>query len=88
MQAALAAGSAPATTGPRPNWQFGDFFKISPSEEDTIKREIASHLNIRYSDLCPGEPCAITVDGIKPYDPKEIESLKKDHGANAIASVC
>ena len=88
MQAAFAAGAAPATVGSRPDWQFGDFFKLSASDEDLVKRDIANHLKLRYSDCNPTEPCALSVDGIKPYNPSAIENMKKDHGANAIASVC
>ena len=63
--------------GSRPQWVFSDFFKIDATEEHKIKLGLASHFKIRYDTVNGSSDCALSVDGIAPYDPDAIEKRHK-----------
>ena len=61
-----------ATTQP---WRFEDFFKLSPTDEHAMKRQLAVKLRVRYTDVVNGnKPFACSVNGIAPYDPDAMKS--------------
>ena len=65
-----------------PPWRFEDFFKLSPTDEHAMKRQLAVKLRVRYTDVVNGnKPFACSVNGIAPYDPDAMKSWYQEFAA-------
>jgi len=91
-----AVGGEVAAAAPRvhakainPSWQFEDFFLLSASEQQAVKKALAGYLDIRITDVVNAKkPMAHEVAGVKPYDPEAVkqayttyQAYKKDAGS-------
>jgi len=57
-----------------PGWAFDDVFRLTESEEVSIKRGLANYPKVKYTDTLNGtHPFATSVSGIPPCDPEVIK---------------
>ena len=57
-----------------PNWQWEDFFSLTPSEEPALKKRMAVALAVRYTDNVNGnKPFALRVAGVEPWDVEKVK---------------
>ena len=51
-----------------PGWQFDDFFKLDPTQELTLRKQLANYFGIRYGDsVNKSKHFAVAVSGLPVY---------------------
>ena len=74
MLPAAAAGQPCHQQAISTGWTFEDIFRLTETEEVSIKRGLANYMKVKYTDTLNGaRPFAEAVGGIQPYDPDAIK---------------
>ena len=62
-----------------PNWNDDDLFALSPPELESVKRQVASKLGIRYKTLKLDSPGSMTVAGINAFSLDTVTTYLKEY---------
>jgi hypothetical protein len=66
-------------------WQDSDFFKLDSKGVENLKKQIASKLKVRYSNVNGSSPYAESSAGIAPFsEPEYVEALEAYKEAAAV----
>ena len=57
------------------DWKDDDIFALSPPELESVKRQVAWALDIRYKTMKADKPWATTVCGINAFSLEEVKRI-------------